>query len=370
MREVTSSELYVLVNELKPKVEHGFFRKFYDLGDGAFRIAVYREGESTTIYFKLLLAFNETQFAEEAGAATNFAMGIRKRIENAKVMKLYQSDSDRIVVFEMRGREKDYKLIIEMFGKGNVVLVNQEGEIELCYKSIQYRERTVAPRSKYVLPKGSSIEIAAMEGEIVLGVLNEEKERVSRIISELTKRVNIGPLYLEDILNRCGIDPKATSMSETEKRRLADALEQFSMRMADPDPLIYNESGKFVDYAITPIKKYEGMEKLNYDTLGGVLDEVYSEGRFSINSEKEEKAAEELNSNIGKQKELAEQTMEEAKRCADSANRIFENMNAINALIFYINEKKKVSIEELRKEFGEMRIKEIDPKNKTVKIEL
>ena len=147
----------MLINELKAKIEGGFLRKFYDLGGGAFRFGFYREGRNVAVYCKLLITFNETMYAETGGQATQFAIAMRRRIEGLRLLRLYQHGADRIIVMDLEGKGLQHRLIIEMFGKGNMVLVDGEGITELAYTLASYRERVVKPRTQYALPKSSSM---------------------------------------------------------------------------------------------------------------------------------------------------------------------------------------------------------------------
>lgn len=370
MRELTSSELRVLINELKAKIEGGFLRKFYDLGGGAFRFGFYREGRNVAVYCKLLVTFNETMYAETGGQATQFAIAMRRRIEGLRLLRLYQHGADRIIVMDLEGKGLQHRLIIEMFGKGNMVLVDGEGITELAYTLASYRERVVKPRTQYALPKSSSMEIEGFGMEDAMAMLDEIRKDDGKLISKLSRHINIGPLYLEDIILRAGMDPRGTIRTDKEAEALAEGLTSFARMISRPEPLTYSKDGAFVDYAIAPIRKYEGLEKREYGSLCELLDALHSEGRFAGGEEGKNKALEEIDANIKRQMELAEQTKADAVNYAAAAHRIFENMNLINSVIAYMRENKRATLEDVRKEFGEIKIKEIDLKNKIVKMEI
>ena len=145
MREITSVEIHVLVDELRERIEGGFVRKFYEIGNGAFRFQFYSSASgNTTVYCKLLFAFNETRFAEAAEEPTAFAMGIRKHIEGAAVTGIAQHGTDRIIILGLSSKSGRRSLIIEMFGKGNMVLVDGNGTIEQCLSVCRLRRLTAS----------------------------------------------------------------------------------------------------------------------------------------------------------------------------------------------------------------------------------
>jgi predicted ribosome quality control (RQC) complex YloA/Tae2 family protein len=53
---------------------------------------------------------------------SNFAMTLRKYLSNAVVGEFKQVGFDRIVEFSIEGKEGGFKLIIELFGEGNILL--------------------------------------------------------------------------------------------------------------------------------------------------------------------------------------------------------------------------------------------------------
>lgn len=92
---------------------------------------------------------------------TNLVLVLRKYLENGKIVKIKQQNDDRIVLFEILGKDDYYqnttkKLYIELIGRAsNLILTNQEDLIIDCFKKIpiQYNNlRTLLPNVKYNLP--------------------------------------------------------------------------------------------------------------------------------------------------------------------------------------------------------------------------
>lgn len=371
MREITSVELHAVIEELSPKIVNGFLKKFYDLGGGAFRLGFYKDGRKTMVYCKLLSTFNETSFTESAGEPSQFAMGMRKRIEGCRLLKLDQHGSDRLITLLFDSKEGEYTLAIEMFGKGNVVLVNGKGIIEQCYLSISFRDREIKPRAQYRFPKSQAIDVWNAEKGQVLKAVNGIKG-MPRAMPELSKAINMGPLYLENIFNETGIDPKGRISSDEEAEKLAGAIARFIAGIETPRPRIYRHGGELLDYALVPIKKYEAMmpEVTEYGSASAMLDALHSEERSATEPEADAGRTAELNANIKKQEELAVEMEKDAKEYQKTGERIFERMHEINALIDYLQQNRRATLEEVRSMFMNLRIKELDLKNKSVKIEV
>jgi predicted ribosome quality control (RQC) complex YloA/Tae2 family protein len=364
MRELASVEIGIAIEELKPRIESGYLRKFYDLGSGSFRFVFYKEKQNTSVYCRLLRALNETSFAEEAGAATPFAMGVRKRIENTLLTGLEQHGSDRIVL--MRFSKKGYTLAIEMFGKGNIILMNSSGIIELAYRRLSFKDREIKPGVAYSLPGPSGLNLFESDENSIISAITAAPNE-GKAINLLSGILNIGPLYLEDILNRSGIDPKGR-IPEGAEKRLAQEVLAFASRAKSEKPRVYLREGKIIDYAICSIEKYSGEDSREYATLGAMLDSIHLGERSAPLDDGLSARRLEIKANIDKQRQLSLSMREEAVKSAEAGKLIFENMHSINRLISFARERKRATIEDLMESFPEFDMLGIDLKGKKIKL--
>lgn len=365
MREITSIEINKAIAEIEERLSGSRMRKFYDLGDGSFRFLFYKKEGSVHIYCKLLHTFNETKFTEGAEEATPFAMGIRKRLENATLTRIKQQDSDRMIVLDFE--KEGYRLVIEMFGKGNMILINSQNRIELCYKVIRYRARSVAPGNPYEFPRSDAISFDSVEKRELARIF-EAAPKEKKLIRYLSDHINIGPLYLEDIIRRSGLDPREALGSREADEKLVDETIRFFERIREEKPRLYMENGAPKDYAIVEVERYRGLESREYPSLNALLDEIWIGERSERVDEAKTEERGRIKSNIEAQKQLVVSTKAEAEYYAKAGNKVFENMQLINSLIEYLKKNRKASLEEVKKAFGGIEIKELDLKNKVVKI--
>ena len=369
MRDLSSLELFRVISEAGGSITGSRIRKFYEVGEDSFRFSLYKEGKNTDIYCKLAKTFNTTVFAEQAEAATSFAMAIRKRISNSFVDGLEQPNMERILVFDLE--HGSHKLIIEMFGKGNMVLVNAEGTIEACYKVFTYRDRVIKNGRKYEPPMQAGMRnfntLSREELETFL-----ESSGSERLIIALSKYINIGPLYLDDMLRRVGLDPSGTA-SGKEAGKIFDALVELKEKALHSKPIAYIADGAVIDYSLFEIGKYMGAEKKEYATMNELLDSIYREGRAAAGRNEQEEMEgrlSEIKSSIEKQERLLEEARKEVSYFAECGNMIFENMDEINKLIEYFRRNKRATREELNMLSSRIIVKEIDFKKNIMKIEM
>lgn len=365
MRDISAIEINVLVKELNPFITKSRIKKIYFLGEDSFRIAFYKENKTIHLYIKLLKTINETKFSETADEPNNFVMGLRKRLENRIVNSISQINYDRILQFSV-GKEK-YLLTIEMLGKGNIILVNETNNIEICYKSLDFSDRTIRPNNIYILPKNDS---HSLEEAIALGTSIFSIEDTEKAVSRLSKSVNLGPLYVEDILKRANIDPKNNSLSEKDKQAIINQLKLFSERLKNEKPCVYFENGKVINYSLCEILKYSGLEKKEFEGISEALDYIYFSERSYIKDDSKQQKINELKINISKQEHLAVSLFEDSKKYSKIGKILMERMYQINEAINFLNENKRITLEEFKRKFPEIKITKLDLKNKTFTIEI
>ena len=367
MREITSIELNLLVRELRDKIIGSRLRKFYDLGNDSFRFVFYKEN-NILIYLMLGKTINETNFSEEAGEATSFALSIRKRVLNSRLTDFRQLGMDRILLFGFTHPE-EYSLIIEMFGEGNFIIVNKHGIIESCYRNTSHKGREVRSGKKYEIPANEGITFENIDKDYISKAVAEAGKSESKLISALSSVLNIGPIYLEDIILRAKLDPKGSASEGVGK--LENALNEFFENIREPKPRVYLKEGEPYDYSILPLLKYEDMEFREYESISMLLEDLYFNERKKV-EDKGARKRKELEASIAKQREALTELQKSGERYSLIGKKIFERMNEINILISYINSNRRATLDELNgvaQAYG-IKIESIDLAKKEVKVKI
>lgn len=366
MREIASIELHVIAMELK-SIEGMYLKKFYDLGDKKFRFTFSNKDSSMQVYCKLVKTLNRSGFSEEVQESTAFATAMRKRLVGMKLEALAQRGTDRIIVMEFSKGDERRSLIIEMFGRGNIILVNN-GTIELAYSSVAQRERTIKPKLRYEFPNGNAVGYGEIGAKKIDEIIERAEHDDSSAIRAVARGFDAGPLYLENILTNASIDPKAgASQIEGREEELKEGMTKFLEGGAAPKPRVYYKDGKEIDYAIVPIRKYEGLGSKEYATLSELLDHYYMEERQAPQVA-ENKKLREIEVSIEKQRDLLKSAGEEEKEYAKSGKAIMSSMNELNEVISFMREHRNATLEEVRARFNN--VKGLDLKNKRIVIEL
>ncbi len=145
---MTNLDYHFLVSELQPMVG-GHLGKIYELSQNVFRFKVRADKEYNFIAELGLRAHLSKFIVESPQSPSNFAMLLRKYLDNAQIVGISQENDDRVFAITLKKKE-EFHLIFEMFAKGNLVLTNLEGKIIGAYKAEVSKTRTIKNSEIYV----------------------------------------------------------------------------------------------------------------------------------------------------------------------------------------------------------------------------
>ena len=223
-RSLSSFDVTAIVGDLQPLVG-GFLDKVYHPSPDRLVLGVRIPGEGKAfVHFVagqwLYVSKGSGEMPQEPSA---FARMLRKNLSNSKIVSVSQQGFDRIAVlgFEKGGR---YDLILELFGKGNAVLV-KEGLIVQPLTSRTWKHRDVRARKPFSFPPPIP-DPMAMSTEELAAII---KESDSDVVRTLATKLNIGGRYSEEVCARSGLDKDtlAKDLTQEDVSRLVETVRGF-----------------------------------------------------------------------------------------------------------------------------------------------
>ncbi len=206
---------------LDKSLEGQFFKKIQQLDEKTFRI----QFNKSNLYFKIGEGF-EVSNKTLTGNPSNFCMFLRKKLGNFKLKRIYQYEFDRVIILEFEKFEK-YYLIIELFGKGDIILCDKELNIIISYSG---------KKGKYEFPEKNYYVISEIDLEKFREIIKKD-EPISKI---LARDFGIGRKYSEYLCKITEIDPKEPG---TKIENLEELYNNF-LKMFE-DPPVENIEGKY-----------------------------------------------------------------------------------------------------------------------------
>ncbi|MFB6109516.1 MAG: ribosome rescue protein RqcH [Halodesulfurarchaeum sp.] len=343
-REVTSVGLVALVGELGAYTgatvdkaylyEDGLVRlKMRDYDRGRIELLI-QVGEEKRAHV------TEPEFVPPApDRPPNFAKMLRNRIAGADLASVSQHGFDRILEFEFRRGDEDTTIVAELFGEGNLAVLDESGTVVDSLSTVRLRSRTVAPGAQYAFPE-SRINPLEMDYEEFAGVMADSD---TDLVRTLATQLNLGGTYGEELCTRAGVE-KTRPIEEAgddEYERIYDAMTALfeDLREGDTDPRVYREEGRVVDATPVPLEEYADLEAEVFDSFNDALSTYFRElGESEAESEPDRSSGPDFEAEIEKREriiEQQEQAIEDFEREAEAER---EKAEALYANYEFVDE--------------------------------
>jgi predicted ribosome quality control (RQC) complex YloA/Tae2 family protein len=279
---------------------------------------------------------------EKPSTPPAFCMALRKYLRDAWLMGVEQYEFERVVTFMFKTREGAVQLVLELFGDGNFILINEKGIILQALSYKRMRDRNVL--------RGEVFAFAPQSGKNPFKVSKEELQEGLRAFGDVevvrasVRFLGIGGLYAEEALLQAGIDKtrKCNTLTDADIDALFDALQSLLSKIASgklEPTVVLDETDAFVDAVPFRLKRYEGFKQQSFATFNEALDEFYirikalEKATAGVEVGTLGREAERLKRIIESQKKTlaeAEAKAEKEKRVGDT---IYAHMNEMQTLM-------------------------------------
>ncbi|MBO5152711.1 MAG: NFACT family protein [Methanobrevibacter sp.] len=272
-----------------------------------------------------------------------FPMLLRKRVKGAHVVSVTQHNFDRVVEIKVK-KDKYYTIVVELFDKGNIILLDEDNNIILPLKRKHWSTRDISSKKEYVFPEERGINpITVNEKEFKEVFINTESDVVR------TLAVNgFGSLYAEEIIERANetieID-KNTSNSELSEEQISalynSLKDLFSILQNEEYKPQIVKNGRKEDVVPLDLVKYEDFEKEVYENFNEACDEFYSKKVNTDIKDIKEKAWNKKVNKFEKRLRLQEETLDNFNKTIESSQYkgeiIYSNYTTIENVINVVN---------------------------------
>ncbi|MEH7084555.1 NFACT RNA binding domain-containing protein [Neobacillus drentensis] len=268
-----------MVDELVRSLKGGRINKVHQPYKNEVILTIRANGVNQKLLLSAHPSYARVQFTEEAyenpSEPPMFCMLLRKHIEGYILEDLYQKETDRMIVLEIKGRNEigdiSYKqLIIEIMGRhSNIVLVDKSRNIILdSIKHVSFAvnsHRAIMPGQPYVFPPEQHKQNPFLcDQEDLLRKIDYNAGKIDRQLVE--QFAGISPLFAKEVIFQSGLANRATVpgtfISMVKKVESGDIF-----------PSIISAGGKDAFY-LFPLEHLKGEIK-TYPTLSEMLDRFY-----------------------------------------------------------------------------------------------
>ncbi|MBI5391091.1 NFACT family protein [Candidatus Woesearchaeota archaeon] len=357
--QLSALDLFYLTKELQQLVE-GKIDKIYQPEKEEFLIQIYaRETGKVILRIKLpgIVVIELEKSPTEA--PSGFCMQLRKHLEGSRIRSIEQLGFERILKINLETKETKYELIIELFNKGNLILV-REGKIIALLNQLERKDRSlktniayVAPTMAYALPE---LDFTAWKN---LLALTEKEQIVKCLVADL----GLGGIYAEEACFVAELDKKKSpkALTQHEQKNLLQAAQALLHRSLDP-VLYENEAFPFL------LHSYPKEKQIKQATFNEAIKALVKAIPQQLKSSPHQKEIERVKTILSAQQQQIKTWEKEAEEQKRKGEMIYEHYQELQQILQVMREAiKKYSEQELKEKLKQQsKIKKIDLKEKEV----
>jgi len=238
---------------------------------------------------KYLTVVDPDHVPEAPERPPNFAMMLRNRLEGARFATVEQFEFDRILELRFERDDAETVVVAELFGDGNVAVVDGAGDVVDSLETVRLKSRTVAPGERYEFPRARFNPLQVDYDEFESRMRGSDSD----VVRTLATQLNFGGRYGEELCTRAGVAYNVPIEEVTDDQLAAvhDAVRTLATRLRDGDldPRVYYEgdtddatgngesdtgpSGRRVDVTPVSLEEYADRPAERFDSFVAALDD-------------------------------------------------------------------------------------------------
>ena len=348
--ELSGIELHYLVNKISPKVSSGYYvSDFSSITKNSILLKLHHPAEPNIMLMVSTKGIWFTNKKYRQIEENQFVKVLSREIERAKISSVSQPGSERIFFLYFVNRDnKVRKLIVEIFGKGNIILCDESMEIIWILNPIEVRHRTLRTGSEYVLPpkRGEDVLQISLESMKKIASLQPNNTEVVKWLGNCT---SLPRKYLEEILLQSAINTKYVNiLSDNDIEIIYEKTREITNKIIDEKShapsVILDKLGLAVDTSPIPMSKEVNVKKVEtyMDGIDQVLsNEILTIGR-NLKTEEADRKILELEHDLEEQNKAKVQVISKSKSLRNLAHELMKlssigiqdlNDNKVNTLL-------------------------------------
>ena len=171
-------------------------------------------------------------------------------------------------------KELRFTLVVELFAKGNIILLNDEGTIILPLKRKMWSDRKISSKEEYKYPPKRGINPLDLQKEELRIIFKNSDSDIIRTLA----RSGLGGIYAEEIMLRSGVqkDLPAAELKEADFDTIYNAIYGLfePLKLSKFNPQIISNGKE--DVLPLNLKLYEKYKKETYASYNEAADEFFS----------------------------------------------------------------------------------------------
>ena len=343
-KDFTSFDIAAAIKELKPTINDSRVNNIYQLDEKTLIFKLHKiDLPPIRLVVEAGRRLHATLYAQESPASPPpFCMSLRRDLRGAWLVGIEQYEFERIVTITFKTKEGLLKLVVELFGEGNIILTSQENRIMQALFFKRMKDRDILRNETLVVPPPSG----KNPYKVTLPELQEALKQAgdAEVVRTTARLLGIGGVYAEELLLRANVDKAkpCKNLTEAEVKAFFDALQGLLSKLSEgilEPSIILDDDGSFVDVVPFTLKRYEGCKTQTYATFNQALDEFYlqvtaaEKALASIEVEKLTQEAERLKRVVAEQEKSIDEEEKKTERDKAIGNTIYSHFNELQTFV-------------------------------------
>ena len=284
--ELSGIELHYLVNKISSKITSSYYvSNISSITKNSILLKLHHPTESDINLIVSTKGIWITSKKYKQMEENQLLSILSREIERAKINSVSQPGSERIFFLHFINKDnKERKLVIEIFGKGNIILCDESMKILWILNPVEVRHRILKTGLEYVLPpnRGEDVFEISLEG---MKKSRETQPENTDLVRWLSKCTSLPRKYVEEILLHSGISTKyANNLSDNDVQIIYDNTKEITSKVIDEtnhEPsIIVDKLGLAID--ASPIVMSGDSNAKKVESYMDGIDQVLSNEIISI----------------------------------------------------------------------------------------
>ena len=284
--ELSGIELHYLVNKISSKITSSYYvSNIGSITKNSILLKLHHPTESDINLIVSTKGIWITSKKYKQMEENQLLSILSREIERAKINSVSQPGSERIFFLHFINKDnKERKLVIEIFGKGNIILCDESMKILWILNPVEVRHRILKTGLEYVLPpnRGEDVFQVTLEG---MKKSRQTQPENTDLVRWLSKCTSLPRKYVEEILLHSGISTKyANNLSDNDVQIIYDNTKEITSKVIDEtnhEPsIIVDKLGLAID--ATPIVMSGDSNTKKVESYMDGIDQVLSNEIISI----------------------------------------------------------------------------------------
>jgi predicted ribosome quality control (RQC) complex YloA/Tae2 family protein len=275
---------------------------------------------------------------------------LRDDLLRLRITKIEQIGVERIAYLTFSGFDKEFVLICEFFGDGNILLCDPKLKILALLHSIEVRHRELHVGMTYTPPPQMGLNIF----DITEKNFDESRSVTTPIVKWLGRAFGLPAKYAELIIKMSEMDPStpAEQLTSDDIKKIVSVASTLTQKIVsgDHDTIIVKTEKGYDVYPVRAGDETDYEEAASFmEGLDKTLSKMLLERGKTVQSSELDKQISELQGKIDEQEKAMMQVKEKAETIAKVARSLFELSSS--GIISIVNE---FAVEKMRSQNAEI----------------